>query len=573
MIRNKLKEQRTAFIVIFFVSLFLVLPQILNHSLILGDDSIFHFNRIYDVYMQFKTGNFNYFQSNYGFQQSGRIVNAVYGPGLAYVFGIILLAVHSWLKFQILTSFLIFFVSGYSMYFLSRAMNTNKKVSLLVSILFMSSFWITHWEVDQGFMAWGVMMMPLIVLMGLRMISKDAKDLKIIPLALVVSLIVQIHVLSALMAIIVLISFFVIGMIQTVHKRELLIKCSLAGLLAVVLTFNVWGAMLDVFTTNTLYSPFSVQNMSDWTANISMGEYDYGHLGLVMSLIFILQIIFMFSKKYTVSLANKVVTINGIIFLILSSNIIPWVKLAMNFPQLQSFLQFPYRFNGFAMVLLLAGFGASISNLSPKSLRKNLEIGLVIGCAFILFQSYSLIQNRNEFWNSSQPIVKNSGIYYSKHYSNDRLIKNLTSVHLGSGLKMIEKFPPDYLPEHLSGVDSAADRENVIYNNNDKSIKKTVENGSLIIRWTAKKKGEIRELPIIIYSNSVLSLNNHNITEKKMKLSSIGSPKVISDKKGENILKLEYHSNLTTNTRLVLVMVAWVISFMSMIVLYLRRIR
>ncbi|EQE00311.1 putative cell division domain protein, partial [Clostridioides difficile CD9] len=40
--------------------------------------------------MQFKTGNFSYFQTNYGFQQSGRIVNALYGPLIAYILGGIL---------------------------------------------------------------------------------------------------------------------------------------------------------------------------------------------------------------------------------------------------------------------------------------------------------------------------------------------------------------------------------------------------------------------------------------------------------------------------------------------------
>ncbi|XID85245.1 hypothetical protein ACF0HX_04250 [Pediococcus pentosaceus] len=64
---------------IFFISFILVLPQIMNKSIILGADSIFHFNRFYDTYMQFRTGNFSYFQTNFGFQQSGRIINALYG--------------------------------------------------------------------------------------------------------------------------------------------------------------------------------------------------------------------------------------------------------------------------------------------------------------------------------------------------------------------------------------------------------------------------------------------------------------------------------------------------------------
>ena len=37
--------------------------------------------------LQLKNGNFSYFLSLYGFQQSGRIVNALYGPFFAYLQG------------------------------------------------------------------------------------------------------------------------------------------------------------------------------------------------------------------------------------------------------------------------------------------------------------------------------------------------------------------------------------------------------------------------------------------------------------------------------------------------------
>ncbi len=50
--------------------------------MILGSDVVFHFNRFYETSQQIKEGNFQYFLSIYGFQQSARIVNALYGPFL-----------------------------------------------------------------------------------------------------------------------------------------------------------------------------------------------------------------------------------------------------------------------------------------------------------------------------------------------------------------------------------------------------------------------------------------------------------------------------------------------------------
>ena len=65
----------------------IMFPQFVSHGVILGTDSIFHFNRFYDAAKQIQQLNFSYFQSNYSFQQSGRIINAVYGPLFAYLNG------------------------------------------------------------------------------------------------------------------------------------------------------------------------------------------------------------------------------------------------------------------------------------------------------------------------------------------------------------------------------------------------------------------------------------------------------------------------------------------------------
>ncbi|ANK67464.1 hypothetical protein [Loigolactobacillus backii] len=106
------------FFIIAIFSLLMLLPQIYQHSVIIGGDAIFHMNRFYDAAMQIKTGHYNYFLSNFGFQQSARIVNALYSPVIAYIAGLILLIANSWLKFELITSFFIFIISGLSMYLL-----------------------------------------------------------------------------------------------------------------------------------------------------------------------------------------------------------------------------------------------------------------------------------------------------------------------------------------------------------------------------------------------------------------------------------------------------------------------
>lgn len=74
-----MKRYRYYLIILLIAGLFIV-PQLWTQKMILGADAIFHYNRFYETAEQLRTGNFSYFISIFGFQQSGRIVNAVYGP-------------------------------------------------------------------------------------------------------------------------------------------------------------------------------------------------------------------------------------------------------------------------------------------------------------------------------------------------------------------------------------------------------------------------------------------------------------------------------------------------------------
>lgn len=556
-----LKKQGIVFSVIFGISFLYVLPQMLNHSLVLGSDSLFHFNRIYDVYMQFKTGNFSYFQTNYGFQQGGRIVNALYGPGFAYLLGGLLMLVHSWIKFQIITNFLIFFISGYTMYFLSREMAATKRISILMAGFFMSSLWIMRWSTEQNFMAWGVALMPLIVVAGIKMVKEDAKGLQVIPLALTVSLMVQVHLLSAIMSVGVLATFFIVGIIRATQKRQLLLKCIWAGLLSLVLTFNVWGAMVDVLMKNKLYPPYDNPDMANSTMNLSTGDPTLTRIGLVMSLIFVLQILWLLTKRDQLSLTNKVVTILGLLFLILSSNVMPWTEIADAVPQLQRFLQFPRRFEGFASVLLLAGFGATLSTAPFEKSRRYCELLLLVGSLSIGVQVYSEINKSSMVWNNQQPLASAENVNITSNTSNKEITHAFTSSNLGAGLNLVTKATPDYLPgNRVLSKDPYIDYQRDMRINESKVDKTVKQNGELTISWNATEKGARITLPVVIYNNSAIRLNGQSIDPKRMNLSTMGSPSVKSTKTGSNVLTIRYQSKIVTKTGLFIVALTWIIA-------------
>lgn len=94
------KRYGPIFLLIVVAGLF-TLPQIISRGMIVGSDAIFHFNRFYDNGMQIKTGNFNYYISTFGFQQTGRIVNPFYGPLMSYIQGMLLITCGTWFRYQI----------------------------------------------------------------------------------------------------------------------------------------------------------------------------------------------------------------------------------------------------------------------------------------------------------------------------------------------------------------------------------------------------------------------------------------------------------------------------------------
>ena len=118
-------------------------PQIISHGVILGTDSIFHFNRFYDAAKQIQQGSWSYFQSNYSFQQSGRVINAVYGPLFAYLNGILLGIVGTWFRYQVISSFLVYFIGGVGMYQLAMKVRVSRQIALLVSLIFLCIGWLS----------------------------------------------------------------------------------------------------------------------------------------------------------------------------------------------------------------------------------------------------------------------------------------------------------------------------------------------------------------------------------------------------------------------------------------------
>lgn len=111
-------------------SILLLVPHLVTKGMVTGADLIFHYNHFYDGAMQLKEGNFSYIISLYGYQQSGRIVNALYGPYFAYLQSVLVLLSGTWYRYQIVSNLFLGTLSATSLYVLFREVKVKYSLSL-----------------------------------------------------------------------------------------------------------------------------------------------------------------------------------------------------------------------------------------------------------------------------------------------------------------------------------------------------------------------------------------------------------------------------------------------------------
>lgn len=575
------------YLMIIIATYLMIQSQLNTKGFVLNIDTWFHYDRFYDISRQLRTRNFSYFQMNYGFSQSGRIINAFYGPLFAYIMGFLVLITGTWFRFQILSYFLICFLGGSGMYLLVRKIGANKLWSLILALMYLNISPLQTWFDHSNLTGWGSAIAPFIFIEAVNMIQDKKKPIHWVGLMLGMTAIIQTHLLSSLMITIALIPFAIVGYIFTEQKKQMVWDLVKAILGTLCLTANVWGALLTVSAENKL-AMIRTHNLVSNMVKISISENIRDAMLFGVVIIFLIQlgyVLFNFKK----SILNDVVTLTGSFFLYISSSLFPWQLFQRIFPFLRSYLQFPFRFLLIADVLLLLGIGISVSQINWEE-KQPLYYGVLVVLGIILVESCNLSYNR--LWqaanNNYTPLYKiiNKKYYTTpSEYKQRRYIKYLQGVDVNSQAYGMKPFPkgyhyirsftsdsffyrntndfwslkravftkeskedlfdlvikvnPDYLPvknthTSYSEVNYAFEKE--IIDQENKFKKKPLKNGALQIQWTAKKSGA-RQLPIVMYKQSQLVVNSKKVTP--LHYSVIKAPTVLQ-KRGHNTAVLKF---------------------------------
>lgn len=539
--KNKIIDYLIPIILSLVIATVLIWTELTTHSGLTLDDTAFHFHRFYDTYQQIQNHNFSYFQMNYGMGESGRIVNALYGPFFAYLMGGLLLFCSSWLRFQILITYLIFLVGGLGIYHLSRKVKLSQVVSSIVTALFLTTGYIAYWPRSNAFNSWGAVLIPFVLIQGINLLNNHKKRFSWISLGIVMAIVAQIHLLSTFFSILALIPFFIYGLVLSENKRQMWMDVFKAVGLFIVLTANVWGAFLLLYPTNQMASPIDYSPVLT-AVNLSVAGTStmWTSITEVTLLLFIVQLIYVIFN-FKASRLNTFVTLEGIVFLYLSSNLFPWQFVKDTLPAVTGYLQFPNRFTVVAYPLLFLGIGLTLNELIKNHGKKLGTIASALAIVVVLFNV------RADFNEINNNITYNKGIT-----SNAREMKE---KGLAAYINKVEINSPDYLPvqKKIKSSDVTGMLMSMSPQKNNFE-QKALSNGRLELTWK-DSTSKVTTLPIFIYKQSELSLNNKVI---KSKLNEIGMPQVQS-RKGKNTAILSFKTPTWFTVLLYISILSWVL--------------
>ncbi|OYS28072.1 glycosyltransferase family protein [Lactobacillus taiwanensis] len=523
------------------IATILIWTELSTRSGLTLDDTAFHFHRFYDTYQQIQNHNFSYFQMNYGMGASGRIVNALYGPFLAYLMGFLLLFCSSWLRFQIVITYLIFIIGGLGTYHLSRKVKISKTVSAIITAMFLTTGYIAYWPRSNAFNSWGAVLIPFVLMQGINLLNNHQKRFSWVSLGIVMAIVAQIHLLSTFFAILTLIPFFIYGLVLSKNKHQMWIDAFKAVGLFIILTANVWGAFLLLYPTNQMASPINYSPvLTALNLSVAGASTMWTSITEVTLLLFIVQIIYVLFN-FRSSRLNTFVTLEGAVFLYLSSNLFPWQFIKDNFPAVTGYLQFPNRFTVVAYPLLFIGIGLTITEIIKNHGKK---IGIIASALAIVVVLFNVRADFNEI---------NNNITYNKGITSN--VKEMKEQGLDVYIKKIAINSPDYLPVQKKIKSSDVTGILMSMAPQEKNFsKKNLPGGQLQLKWN-EAKAKLVTLPIFMYRQSQLNVNGKKVNPK---LNEIGMPQVTA-KVGENTAILSFKTPIWFTVLLYISILGWVL--------------
>ena len=382
-------KKRTIFFCGFLM--FIILLVILKNRLILGDDTIFHLNRI--IALSTAIYNGDYFPKVF-FEQ-----NFNYGYGSPLFYSCFFLIPFAFLKLYmstikvfILLQKSIFVVSFISSGFLARRFSKNKLVIIISALIYTFNPYhfttiILRAAIGESF---AISILPLVILGFLDFINNK----RIIKLVIGMSLLALAHNLSF----VVMLFFLVVLTLINMHKISK--KLLLYLIIAIVFT-----AGLTAFYTFPLIEGMSVVKVEPYNFDFYSQLLDFKSLfnyasvigvnpNMYLSIGLLAFMLVLFSLYFDKSTVNIIFVILTILTILMTSQYFPKIFLR---PFI--FIQFPWRILAFTSVFSIIPITITLDNLYFKY---NWLILFIFVLRVFTYSNYNDIEYVNSNWSDKQ---------------------------------------------------------------------------------------------------------------------------------------------------------------------------
>ena len=299
------------------------------------------------------------------------------------------------------------------------------------------------------------------------------------------------------------------------------------------MTVNVWGVLLYLRDANHLLDPFINREIGKNGIDGTARYWLYTPISLMVLLI--LQFIYAIVNWKKLARWKRILHFIYFVFFFLSTGLFPWQYLVENGNTFAELIQFPFRFFVPATILLLAITGLTVTRF--VNWRKSIAVLL------FAFAGVGLIQNIMDTTDRVKSAVQDGELisivkhtYVEGDYQTISLTMN--DSDLSQFLNLVVKPTPDYVP--IYGTIGKQNTYDLYYENivTNQRTEKLIEDNYLVLTWQADE-GEELNLPIVVYKDSILTLNGKELDKDDYNLSTIGTP-TVSSQEGKNKLELRY---------------------------------
>ena len=543
------------YLAIIILTTFIISNQLIHHATFVTADRYFHFSRFYDAAQQIKTGNYSYFQNNYTSLQSGRIINALYGPFFAYLNGLLVLITGNWFTYQIVMDYIVYLVGGMAIYRMTKKVAVPTPAAILLALIYLTLGIMPGWIRADNFMAWGAALAPYVIMCGIDMVQDKNNPVHWIKLMLLMSILAQIHLLSTVILAAGLIPFAIYALITAPDKKRVILNFIKAIAGTLVLTANIWGSFIFLYHTNKIALPKSFKLISS-AVRLSYKGSEHGQLPLLVLILIIAQVIYvLFHLKE--NRLNTFVTLEGGIILLIASRIMPWNYIQHLFPALGRSFQFPYRLMIIGYPLLFLGIGLTVLELKKHKLIRLESYLLLVAClSQTTFFTYQTNVKLTKIYNDSSRVAVLT-TYYQITNQRTEIRKATEENNLGELFEKINRSEPDYLPIYAKKI--TPEMINLLYRSEiiDQAMnyQHTIHGSTLQLKWKSHNSDKVR-LPVVMYKQSQLKVNGKNVTP--INLSAIGAP-LIKEKAGINTVSLTFVVPIWFWSLVIISLIGWII--------------